>query len=232
MRGWTFCRVLEKKNRGDVGKNVATVCGDSVDDMKEGKEMDSSRERESIPALADPISRELSSSDGETSVEEESSDSLFSISIESTDHSYGGVIADKEVSSPVRAENQAIKNPQSRCFGRIDRAEDKCPGTVLNPVENLLPSRSPVGRATSPLKNHSKEENKENADGLPENILRPRLKLPDCILKPSSLQDSPQIRDISVDASLSSWLVESDSTPESQRSVGSFRYSPLRIMLA
>ncbi|KAI4338622.1 hypothetical protein MLD38_023658 [Melastoma candidum] len=241
--------IREEKNRQCFGDKDAktcelspapdTVCGDTV---KEGREAidkmgSSPRGRESAKVSTDSPSLEVSSSDGDTSVEEESSDSLFSISIESRDHSYGGMVVEKEVSSPVQAEDPAVRNTEScHCLGKIDGAGDRCLGTVLNPVKNSVLSMPPKTQTTSPLKNHHHEgeENKENAGALPENIVRPCLKPEDCILKPvSSLWDSPQIHDISVDASLSSWLIESDSTPESQRSIAhSFGNSSRRTALA
>ncbi|KAK7285888.1 hypothetical protein RJT34_20673 [Clitoria ternatea] len=155
-----------------------------------------------------------------TWVPEESSESLFSLSPESR----------KRISSAENTENEVnslmATHVKEEIQGRILEVSSS---SVLNPIENLTQGR--VVKATvlkQPLKNEK------------ENI---KLKVlqdvdipisPEPSLKPSNRKTRRRINDngqeIGVDTSLSSWLVESETTPisknSSTNSVGEGKGSP------
>uniref|UniRef100_A0A6N2M7L9 Uncharacterized protein n=1 Tax=Salix viminalis TaxID=40686 RepID=A0A6N2M7L9_SALVM len=113
-------------------------------------------------------------------IKEESSESLFSLSIDSRKHVYGAELGEKEVTSPM---------PK-----------------VPNPVENLTQWKVAKARATSPLPHDDKEnvnvEQDFDRNISPETIFK--------LYKKDSKENPKQKKlvdqEIAVDTSLSSWL--------------------------
>ncbi|XP_059438001.1 uncharacterized protein LOC132170878 [Corylus avellana] len=81
-------------------------------------------------------------------VQEESSDSLFSLSIDSRKHVGATETGEKEVNSPMPEVKTIGSNP-------IERSESV--DLVLKPIENLTPWKTVQAKKTTPLENQAKE---------------------------------------------------------------------------
>ncbi|BAT87928.1 hypothetical protein VIGAN_05135300 [Vigna angularis var. angularis] len=130
-----------------------------------------------------------------TWVQEESSESLFSLSADSRIR-ISSAEAENEVDSLVSA-NITQKEAQ----GRIP---DVC--SLLNPIERVVKARE-----VHPLKIDKENINLVVQDGNIPVSSEPALKLSNC--KGRQFSDSKRREEIGVETSLSSWLVESESTP-------------------
>ncbi|KAG7970227.1 hypothetical protein I3843_07G071900 [Carya illinoinensis] len=125
-------------------------------------------------------------------IQEETSESLFSLSIDSRTHVGAIETGEKEVNSPIpvhASTHEELKTNASRCFR-----------SVLTPIENLTQGKAVQAKTDTPFMNKAKE--KVN-------------------LEPKSNDSKPKEEQILVDTSLSSWLVVSESTPRSQNSSNS-----------
>ncbi|KAL9235166.1 hypothetical protein vseg_009953 [Gypsophila vaccaria] len=117
--------------------------------------------------------------------EEESSESLFSLSIDSRKHRLGSVGVDKEVNSPMPIKNVVLDDSDSRG----DRRNDV--DSVLNPVENLTQWKDMKARSRVVLKDRAKENlNSVHDFSFPAKNEKPK--------------------EMAVDTSLSTWLVGSE----------------------
>ncbi|XP_074292820.1 uncharacterized protein LOC141619698 [Silene latifolia] len=122
--------------------------------------------------------------------DEQSSESLFSLSLDSRKHKLGTVGGDKEVNSPLQVKNVDVN--VSEC--RFDRG--KYVDSVLNPVENLTQWKDIKARSRRVM---SKDEpTKENVNSVQD------FSFP---VKNEMLQGK---KEIAVDTSLSTWLVGSE----------------------
>ncbi|KAI3470691.1 hypothetical protein Pfo_027354 [Paulownia fortunei] len=144
-------------------------------------------------------------------VQEDSSESLFSLSIDSRKHVSAAEMGDKEVSSPLK-----LSDRDNNSIGL-----KKIVHLLMNPVENS---------------SFKYDEDKENVN-LEEKWIMPLSKEPILKqsldkLKPTSDQFKPRDNEIAVDTSLSSWLVESEksshktsigNSPESEKNYGERR---------
>ncbi|XP_014491635.1 uncharacterized protein LOC106754162 isoform X2 [Vigna radiata var. radiata] len=135
-----------------------------------------------------------------TWVQEESSESLFSLSADSRIR-ISSAEAENEVDSLVSA-NITQKEAQ----GRIPDVS-----SVLNPIENVTKERVVKAREVHPLKMDKENINLVVQDGNIPVSSEPALKLSN--RKGRQFSDSKRRQEIGVDTSLSSWLVESESTP-------------------
>lgn len=154
-------------------------------------------------------------------VHQESSDSLFSLSIESRKHV--NVIEMEEVSSPFPILVPPEKEINSIGFNQYGRDRSHYYiHSVLNPVENLNQWKAVTSTKTPQSLNHHHQE-KENT-----NLEQEFLNIPFCE-EPSfksSIHNSkqkfsnlrPKLQEIELDTSLSSWLVGSEKTPVSKES--------------
>ncbi|KAK8633961.1 hypothetical protein V6N13_014790 [Hibiscus sabdariffa] len=142
---------------------------------------------------------------------EETSESLFSLSIESRKLACEIESDEKEVSSPM----PVVLNRNAKDEG------DQCVQSVLNPVENLPQWKGVKAKASSSLKNEEKENiNVVGGFNIP---ISPE---PDFKLGTSSAKLCSNCRklvgqEIAVDTSLSSWLVGPENTPNSKGSTNS-----------
>lgn len=156
----------------------------------------------------------------------ESSESLFSLSIESRKQNSTVEIGDeKEVSSPLKPlPDKEINKPNAS-----DRSQYV--HSVLNPIENLSQWKAVRAKTTTPLKHQEKENlnleqgfmsppftEKENVYLEQKNVIVPFSEEPN--LKQSQQQQrsrrfSNRLKDdeVVLDTSLSSWLMESEKTP-------------------
>ncbi|XP_021811084.1 transcriptional regulator IFH1-like [Prunus avium] len=143
------------------------------------------------------------------SIQEESSESLFSLSIDSRKQVYDAETDEKEVNSPMpklSASNQEVNR-----IGSNQNARDQ---SVLKPIENLTQWKEVKEKATSTASKHQEKENiTTEQDWYVPFSPEPTLKLSKHCPRPKS---DDQVT--GVDTSLSSWLVESETTPKSNAS--------------
>ncbi|KAF7131523.1 hypothetical protein RHSIM_Rhsim09G0135500 [Rhododendron simsii] len=145
------------------------------------------------------------------------SDSLFSISIESRNQVSAPEIDEKEVNSPIPVRSSRECELKSIGPNQNERRRDL--GSVLNPVENLTQWRASKSVKPMPLK----DQEKENIDtGEVLAIIAsgegPHLKSSNGDFKRRFERSKPEVDDVAVDTSLSSWLVESEMTSISKNS--------------
>ncbi|KAJ4720868.1 Protein JASON-like [Melia azedarach] len=161
--------------------------------------------------------------DGQMLVQEESSESLFSLSIESRKQVCEVELGEKEVNSPMpKCGGGANKEVEEIGFNGNARDRSQYVHSVLNPVENLTQWKAVKGRAIPP----SKYQEKENVN------LMQDLDMPICpepsfkVSKLNSNNKKVMDGETAVETSLSSWLVESETTPMSKASTVSVGNSP------
>ncbi|XP_054811513.1 uncharacterized protein LOC129312799 isoform X2 [Prosopis cineraria] len=147
-----------------------------------------------------------------TWIQEESSESLFSLSTDSRKQVSGAEKADNEANSPM---------PES-FVGRRGRIQNV--SSVLIPIENIIQGR--VGKATpiQPLKYEKENINSEkDVNDMPQNE-ESGLNVSNGEARHKKFDDKNQ-EEIGVDASLSSWLVEIETTPDSKNAKNSVEAS-------
>ncbi|KAF7132919.1 hypothetical protein RHSIM_Rhsim09G0134700 [Rhododendron simsii] len=137
--------------------------------------------------------------------------SLFSISIESRNQVSAPEIDEKEVNSPIQVRSSRECELKSIGPNQNERRRDL--GSVLNPVENLTQWRASKSVKPTPLK----DQEKENIDtGEVLAIIAfgegPHLKSSNGDFRRQFERSKPKVDDVAVDTSLSSWLVESETT--------------------
>ncbi|XVF57093.1 hypothetical protein PTKIN_Ptkin06aG0176100 [Pterospermum kingtungense] len=151
-------------------------------------------------------------------VMEESSESLFSLSIESRKQVFEVESGEREVTSPM-----PIKSPaeELKPIGLNRNAKDRggqCVQSVLNPVENLAQWKAVKAKASIPLKAQEKENiNVEQEFDIPISP-EPSFRFATFSSKPCCNDKKPVGQEAGVDTSLSSWLVEPENTPNSKAS--------------
>ncbi|TKY61347.1 hypothetical protein E2542_SST11198 [Spatholobus suberectus] len=147
-----------------------------------------------------------------TWVQEESSESLFSLSTDSR----------IRISSAEEAENEVNSLMPARATNRITQEEtrERIPdvSSVLNPIENLTQGRGLKATVLQPLTN-----DKENINLVVQDVNIPISPEPSLKLSNRKARQrfSDKKKEIGVDTSLSSWLVESETTPISVNSTTS-----------
>ena len=151
-------------------------------------------------------------------VQEESSESLFSLSIDSRKQVCDAEKGEKEVNSPMPIQGFSVEEVKVKATGSCRSAGKKCQfgHSVLNPIENFAKWKEVKERPTSPFVRHQDKENislEQDVSILPSP--EPSLKLAKRSSKPNSSEMKQEIR---VDTSLSSWLVGSETTLKSRAS--------------
>ncbi|KAB5529492.1 hypothetical protein DKX38_019573 [Salix brachista] len=154
-------------------------------------------------------------------IKEESSESLFSLSIDSRKHVYGAELGEKEVTSPMpKGESPPKEEPKLVGSNQNARVMSRFDDPVPNPVENLTQWKVAKARATSPLPHDDKEnvnvEQDFDKNISPETIFK--------LYKKDSKENPKQKKlvdqEIAVDTSLSSWLATQPMSKCSTNSVG------------
>lgn len=185
-------------------------CRHSVDDY------------EDVDLRAHDLDEDNNSDDTQKGLQEESSESLFSLSIESRTHGFDAEIGEKEVSSAMPARSYPGNEVKSTGSCRNARDRSQYVHSVLNPIENLTQWKEVQERPVPPPLKHQEKENTSLEQAMMNiNIPvseEPSFKLSSPTLKPKSSALKPPEHDIGVDASLSSWLIESETTPRSNAS--------------
>ncbi|KAF7131724.1 hypothetical protein RHSIM_Rhsim09G0135100 [Rhododendron simsii] len=144
------------------------------------------------------------------------SDSLFSISIESRNQVSAPEIDEKEVNSPIPV--RSSRECELKSIGPIQN-ERRDLGSVLNPVENLTQWRASKSVKPTPLKDQEKENiNTGEVLAIIASGEGPHLKSSNGDFKRRFERSKPEVDDLPVDTSLSSWLVESETTSTSKNS--------------
>ncbi|KAJ8747676.1 hypothetical protein K2173_013143 [Erythroxylum novogranatense] len=164
---------------------------------------------------------------GQGMVPKESSESLFSLSIESRKHDWDAEMDEKEVtSSALKCSSHNIEQKASGSdLERNSEALNGDANSVLTPVEHLTKLKTVKARATIIFQGEDKE-NMKAEQGFGEEISPgPSFKV--CTIKKNDKAETKvkSFRDeeVAVDTSLSSWLV---STPISRTSPNSVGNSP------
>ncbi|KDP23724.1 hypothetical protein JCGZ_23557 [Jatropha curcas] len=156
-------------------------------------------------------------------VQEESSESLFSISIDSRKQISGVEVGEKEVSSPMPKCISSNEELKANGSNQSARNTSLYVDYVLKPVENLTQWKAVKTRATLPLRHQYKENINVQSDSSLVGIIHQE---PSLLLLSNNAKtnfDEKKLLDpeITVDTSLSSWLVESETTPLSKGSIDS-----------
>lgn len=154
-------------------------------------------------------------------IQEESSESLFSLSIDSRKQVYGAELGEKEVTSPMpKGESPPKEEPKLVGSNQNARVRSRLDDNVLNPVENLTQWKVAKARATSPWQHEDKEnvnvEQDFDKNISPETIFKLYRKDSKENPKQKKLVD----QEIAVDTSLSSWLATPPMSKGSPSSVG------------
>lgn len=155
-------------------------------------------------------------------IQEESSESLFSLSIDSRKQVYGAELGEKEVTSPMPRGESPPKDDESKLVGSNQNARvmSRFDDNVLTPVENLTQWKAAKARATSPWQHEDKEnvnvEQDFDKNISPETIFKLYRKDSKENPKQKKLVD----QEIAVDTSLSSWLATPPMSKGSPSSVG------------
>lgn len=171
--------------------------------------------------------------DNQTFVQEESSGSLFSLSIDSRKYVSAIEIGEKEVNSPMPPVHTS-PDKELKTIGLNPNARDRSEyvHSVLNPIENLTQLKAVQAKTTTPSKNQAKEninlEPNFNIAASPE----PCFKQLNRNLRSKSNDLKLAEQEIAVDTSLSSWLVESETTPKSSNGTNSVRNSPSEKLIS
>lgn len=159
--------------------------------------------------------------------QEESSESLFSLSIDSRKHFFVAEIGEKEeVNSPFPVKSSCQNELNKSAFNQSARLRSEHIDSVLNPVENLPQWKAVTTRTNSPIKNQDKENVLTGQEVPLSTGPKPTFTLANHICKPSSNNSRFTGQEIAVDTSLSSWLVDSEATPKSKCSNDSVGNSP------
>lgn len=153
----------------------------------------------------------------------ESSESLFSLCTDSRKRISSAEKAENEVSSSLILMPAQVTQEEDDSQG--GRVEDVC--SVLNPIENLTQGKVvKLATVQQPLKKDKENinsvvmQNVDIVDDIPISTPEPSLKL-------SNRKARQKVdNDIGVETSLSSWLVESETTPPSSVGDGGRRGSP------
>lgn len=160
-------------------------------------------------------------------VQEESS-SLFSLSIDSRKQLCATETGEKEVNSPMPVHTSSYEEHVTIGSSPKVRNGSQYDHEVLNPIENLPRWKAVQAKPVTPLKNQAKEninlESPLDTGINPE----PSFKQTNINCKPKSNVLKPQEQQIAADTSLSSWLVESESTPNSNKTSSSVGNSPFK----
>ncbi|XP_030511575.1 uncharacterized protein LOC115726012 [Rhodamnia argentea] len=164
---------------------------------------------------------------GEIAAQEESSESLFSLSIDSRKHFFVAEVGEKEeVNSPFPVKSSCGNELNRSAFNQNARLRSEHVDAALNPIENLPQRKAVTGRANSPVKNQDKENVHKGQEVLLSTGPKPTFTPANHLCKPSSNNSRFAGQEIAVDTSLSSWLVDSEATPKSKCSNDSVGNSP------
>ncbi|KAK7821537.1 protein jason, partial [Quercus suber] len=162
--------------------------------------------------------------DNQTSVQEESSESMFSLSIDSRKHVSANETGEKEVNSPMPVHASSDKELKTIGLSAQDNwaVQAKALTTIKYQEKENINLEPYFNIATSPEKENTNLEPHFNRETSPE----PSFKQSKRSLKPEFRDLKSAEHEVAVDTSLSSWLVESETTPKSSNSTNSVRNAP------
>ncbi|XP_062006754.1 uncharacterized protein LOC133723898 isoform X2 [Rosa rugosa] len=215
---------------GSIGSSVVTVVPSYPSNHRYENYSNSEDEDEGVIDLSgsdlngddsgESVDDEVESNKQSVIQEQESSESLFSISIDSRTKQSDAEEDEKEVNSPM-PKPKPIESDQS---GRDNSNRSQHCHSVLSPIENLSQWKEVKAKAIPLASNHQEKENMNaeqdfNIPISPE----PTLKLSKHFRRrPLGCNDLKLVdQENGVDTSLSSWLVECETTPKSNASENS-----------
>lgn len=163
------------------------------------------------------------SDQNERVIEQESSESLFSLSIDSKKYACAAEAEEKEVNSPMPMNGLEEKECRSVDLDPNLRRRSHDAQSVLNPVENIFQWEKGVkARAISPMKNQEKENLKIEQEFAFSVPFSPK-PAPSLL---NRISRRPNSKETAVDTSFSSWLSASESASKSKTGIHSVGNSP------
>ncbi|XP_042491746.1 protein JASON-like [Macadamia integrifolia] len=160
-----------------------------------------------------------------TEFKEESSESFFSLPAESRTQTCATPPNEKEVNSSMKTSDSPEQELKTTLpLNQNARDRSKYIHSVLNPVENLSQWKAVKARpraATPPSKNQKENTKFEEEPQIPFSS-EPTFKLSPLKSNQSFSHSRPAREEISVDASLSNWLVSTETKPNTQTSSFTF----------
>ncbi|XP_024025180.1 uncharacterized protein LOC21407230 [Morus notabilis] len=153
--------------------------------------------------------------DKEVVVQEESSESLFSLSIDSRKRVCDAEKGEKEVNSPMPIRSFSEEEVKTKTTGSCRNAGKRCHfgDSVLSPIENFTQRKEVKKRPVSTFIKHQEKENISLEKDV-SIFISPEPSLRSSKLNSSEMKHATE-QEIGVDTSLSSWLVGSETTVKS-----------------
>lgn len=201
------------------------VCQNSDDDEEFVEEMDHLGEQEE--ERKDDADNDDGDGENKLLIKQESSESLFSLSLGSRKQVFTFEADESEINSPDPSHHSLDLQLDKASSDKISICQIENVDSVLKPIENVTHCLNAAKVATLPLVHHLEKENinlEQDCDVLisPEPTFRSMRKLKE------SRSDLKHVEDeIAVDTSLSNWLVESETTPKSKSNSSSIGNSPM-----
>uniref|UniRef100_A0A803N5P2 Uncharacterized protein n=1 Tax=Chenopodium quinoa TaxID=63459 RepID=A0A803N5P2_CHEQI len=196
VEGFQVPHLIKEQEEEEKGENQIEFTPDSKEEKIE--KANSSERKKVTFDLNVKIYEDLRTEEElDLKCQEQSSESLFSLSLDSRKQGFESETGDKEVNSPMPIKNSSNKDSNSSEF---DENAHKYVDSVLNPVENL--SQWKFIKARSKLASKDQSQAKENVISLGQDFSFP--------VKKAVVSE----REIGVDTSLSSWLMCSEGTPK------------------
>ncbi|KAA0049973.1 protein JASON-like [Cucumis melo var. makuwa] len=192
------------------------VCQNSDDDEEFVEEMDHLGEKEE--ERKDDADNDDGDGENKLLIKQESSESLFSLSLGSRKQVFTFEADENEINSPDPSHRSLDLQPGKASSDKISICQKENIDSVLKPIENVTHCLNAAKVATLPLVHQLEKENinlEQDCDVLisPEPTFRSMRK---------HVED-----EIGVDTSLSNWLVESEITPKSNSNSSSIGNSPM-----
>ncbi|XP_043690602.1 protein JASON-like [Telopea speciosissima] len=161
-----------------------------------------------------------------TEFKEESSESFFSLPVESRTETCATPPNEKEVNSSTKICSSPERELKTLPLNQNVRDRSKYVHSVLNPVENLsqwkaVKAERPRAAATPPSKIQKENTNFEQEPQIPFSP-EPTFKSSPLKSNQSFSHSRPKNEEIKVDASLSNWLLSTETTPNTQTSSFTF----------
>lgn len=199
---------------------------DEEDYDEKGEELDHLDEEEKTKDVADDDEEE----DGKNKllIKQESSESLFSLSVSSRQQVCTVEAGENEVNSPDPSHCSPNIQPDNAESDKKSECRNKNVDSVLNPIENVTHCLNATKVKTLPQVHHLEKENMNLDNDCGDLLISPEPSFRTMRKLKENCSDLKHVEDeIAVDTSLSNWLVESETTPKSKSSTSSIGNSPM-----
>ncbi|XP_022149810.1 uncharacterized protein LOC111018155 [Momordica charantia] len=159
-------------------------------------------------------------------VQQESSESLFSLSLGSRKQICAVEAGENEVNSPAPSHCSCGTQPEKASPGQKTGCQNRNADSVLAPIENVTHLNAARVKTVPPVRLEKENIDSEKDYDVPISP-EPTPKRPLRKLKENHSNSKPAEDEIAVDTSLSNWLIECDTTPKSKSSSSSIGNSPM-----